>query len=174
MGRRDCDGPKKTFSGFLSMCWVHAPTSAWSEACATAGASSCHGVPLLTVRLKKAKQPDAAKASVILSYRKGARKITTRLPVIELAVESSDIFSQATEFEILLEAQDKKGDVVGEPKVGGAVNAATGTTTLRPGQREQITLRMLMNFEGKFTVKALNPTTLTTYTTLDLETDYAV
>ena len=131
-------------------------------------------VPVLTVRLQKAKQPDAAKASVILSYRKGARKITTRLPVIELAVESSDIFSQAAEFEILLEAQDKKGNVVGEPKAGGAVNAATGTTTLRPGEKEQITLRMAMEFEGKFTVKALNPTTLTTYTTLELETDYAV
>ena len=131
-------------------------------------------VPVLTVRLKKEKQPDATKASVILFYRKGARKITTRLPVIEIAVESSDIFSQAAEFEILLEAQDKKGNVVGEPKAGGAVNAATGTTTLRPGQKEQITLRMAMEFEGKFTVKALNPTTLTTYTTLELETDYAV
>jgi len=131
-------------------------------------------VPVLTVRLKKERQPDAANASVILSYRKGARKITTRLPVIELAVESTDIFSQAAEFEILLEAQDRKGNVVGEPKAGGAVNAATGTTTLRPGQKEQITLRMAMEFEGKFTVKALNPTTLTTYTTLELETDYAV
>lgn len=89
-------------------------------------------------------------------------------------MESSDIFSHAAEFEILLEAQDKKGNVVGEPKAGGAVNAATGTITLRPGQKEQITLRMAMEFEGKFTVKALNPTTLETYTTLELETDYAV
>ena len=32
----------------------------------------------------------------------------------------------------------------------------------------------MLEFEGKFTVKALNPTTLTTYTTLELETDYAV
>jgi hypothetical protein len=131
-------------------------------------------VPVLTVRLKKETQPEVTKASVTMSYRKGVKKITTRLPVIEIAVESSDIFSQAAEFEILLEAQDKKGNVVGEPKVGGAVNAATGTITLRPGQREQVTLRMVMEFEGKFTVKALNPTTLTTYTTLELETDYAV
>lgn len=131
-------------------------------------------VPVLTVRLKKEKRPAATKISVILSYRKGAKKITTRLPVIEVAVESSDIFSHAAEFEILLEAQDKKGNVVGEPKAGGAVNAATGTITLRPGQKEQITLRMAMEFEGKFTVKALNPTTLETYTTLELETDYAV
>ena len=29
-------------------------------------------------------------------------------------------------------------------------------------------------FEGKFTVKALNPTTLAIYAQLDLETDYTV
>jgi hypothetical protein len=131
-------------------------------------------VPVLTVRLKKELKPDASTASVNLTYRKGAKKITTRLPVVEVAVESSDIFSQAAEFEILLEAQDKKGNVVGEPKIGGAVNAATGTITLRAGQREQITLRMVMDYEGKFTVKALNPTTMAIYTTLELETDYAV
>nr|WP_294563132.1 PglZ domain-containing protein [uncultured Rhodopila sp.] len=131
-------------------------------------------VPVLTVRLKKEKLRDLATASVVLSYRKGARKITTRLPVIEIAVESSDIFSQATEFEILLEARDKKGKVVGEPKAGGAVNAATGTVTLRPGEKQQVTLRMDMEFEGKFTATALNPTTLSTFSTLELETDYAV
>jgi hypothetical protein len=131
-------------------------------------------VPVLTVRLKKEKLPDLATASVILSYRTGAKKITTRLPVIEIAVESSDIFSQATEFEIMLEARDKKGNVVGEPKAGGAVNAATGTVTLRPGEKQQITLRMAMEFEGKFTATALNPTTMTTYSELNLETDYAV
>jgi hypothetical protein len=30
------------------------------------------------------------------------------------------------------------------------------------------------DFEGKFTVKALDPTTLTAYSKLDLETDYTV
>jgi hypothetical protein len=129
-------------------------------------------VPVLTVRLKKDRQPDVATASVRLSYRKGGKKITTRVPVFEIAVESTDIFSQAAGFEVMLEAQDKKGNVVGELKVGGAVNAATGTITLCPGQKEQVTLRMELDFEGKFTVKALNPTTLTTYATLDLETDY--
>ncbi|KAA0676970.1 PglZ domain-containing protein [Roseomonas genomospecies 6] len=131
-------------------------------------------VPVLTVRLKKETQPDVATATITLGYRRGARRITTRLPVIEIAVESTDMFSQAAEFEILLEAQDRKGNVVGEAKAGGAVNAATGTITLRPGQKEQVTLRMAMEFEGKFIVKALNPTTLATYTTLELETDYAV
>lgn len=129
-------------------------------------------VPMLTLRLKKDGPLDAATATVTLAYRKGAKKITTRLPVIELAVESVDMFAQSETFEIQLEAHDKKGNVVGEAKPGGAVNAATGTIILRAGQKEQVTLRMTMEFEGKFTIKAFNPMTLATYTSLELETDY--
>jgi hypothetical protein len=33
---------------------------------------------------------------------------------------------------------------------------------------------MQLEYEGKFTIKALNPTTMGTYASLDLETDYAV
>jgi hypothetical protein len=84
------------------------------------------------------------------------------------------MFSVGQAFEVLLEAQDKKGNVVGEAKPGGAVNAATGTITLEPGNKAQVTLRMQMEFEGKFKVKALNPTTLAVYAQLELETDYAV
>lgn len=87
---------------------------------------------------------------------------------------SDDIFSQETSVEILLEAQDNKGNVVGEPRPGGDVNPATRTVTLMPGQRKQIALRMEPDFEGKFSVKALNPTTLASYSTLNLETDYTV
>ena len=74
----------------------------------------------------------------------------------------------------LLEAHDRKGKVVGEAKPGGPVNAATGTITLKPGQPEQVTVRMDPDYEGKFTLKALNPVTMTAYATLDLETNYAV
>lgn len=45
---------------------------------------------------------------------------------------------------------------------------------LTPGARKQIALRMIPDFAGKFTVKALNPTTLSAYSSLDLETDYSV
>ena len=75
---------------------------------------------------------------------------------------------------MLLEAHDKKGEVVGEAKPGGPVNAAAGTVILKPGERLQVTLRMQMEFEGKFTVKALDPNTLTAFATLELETNYAV
>jgi hypothetical protein len=129
-------------------------------------------VPVLTVRLRKEKQPGVATATVRLAYKGGKTKITTRLPVIEVSVESTDIFSRSADFEIQLEAQNRKGEVVGEPKPGGNVNPATGTINLRPGETKAITVRMQTEFEGKFTLKALNPTTQTTFATLDLETDY--
>jgi hypothetical protein len=131
-------------------------------------------VPVLTVRLRRAKQPGMAKASVALSYKNGAKRITTRLPVVDVAVDAADMFSLAADVEILLEAHDRKGAVVGEAKPGGLVNAATGTIALKPGKREQVTVRMDPDYEGKFTLKALNPVTMTAYATLDLETDYAV
>ena len=86
-----------------------------------------------------------------------------------------DLFSQEMSVEILLEAQDSKGNVVGEPRPGGDVNPATRTVILMPGQRKQIALRMDDEFRGKFSIKALNPTTLALASrgsALSLETDY--
>ncbi|WP_295543466.1 PglZ domain-containing protein [uncultured Thiohalocapsa sp.] len=131
-------------------------------------------VPVIRLQLRPAAQPTLEQARVRLSYKQGARHITTRMPVLEVAVETQDIFSQGAEFEILLEAQDRKGHVVGEAKAGGLVNPATGTVSLRPGSREKVTLKMSLEFEGKFKVKALNPNTLATYAQLDLETRYPV
>jgi hypothetical protein len=77
--------------------------------------------------------------------------------------------------EILLEAQDSKGNVVGEPRPGGDVNPATRTVTLMPGQRKQIALRMDEEFRGKFSVKASTPrpwSLASKGSELALETDY--
>src|SRR5262249_16252480 len=76
--------------------------------------------------------------------------------------------------EVLLEAHDRKNAVVGEAKPGGPVNAATGTITLKPGEPVQVAVRMNPEYQGKFTLKALNPVTLPTYHSIDLEPDYAV
>lgn len=131
-------------------------------------------VPVISVQLKQLDQPSVTQASVSIDYKNGAKRITTRVPVINVSVESMDMFSAQTDFEVLLEAYNKKGDVIGEAKAGGAVNPATGTLTLRPGDRVQVTLKMQMEFEGKFKVRALNPRTGETYSSLDLETDYTV
>jgi hypothetical protein len=129
-------------------------------------------VPILVARLDPVGQPDVRKVQVELNYKNGAKRITTRLPVIEVILISDDMFSQGASVEILLEAQDSKGNVVGEPRQGGDVNPATRTLTLTPGQRKQIALRMDDEFRGKFSVKALNPTTLAAYSALAIETDY--
>ena len=131
-------------------------------------------VPVITMQLKTTNQPAIQKASVTMTYRNGARSITTRMPVVELAVDTTDMFSIENNFEILLEAHSNNGDVIGEAKAGGAVNPVTGTITLKPGEKVQVTIKMLMNFEGKFKVKALNPKTYELYCQLDLATDYAV
>jgi hypothetical protein len=129
---------------------------------------------LLTVRLESTRPLDAKRAEVTLSYKNGATRITTRLPVIEVSLDHGNLFAAGAEFEILLEAHDRRGNVVGEAKAGGPVNPATGTMTLKPGERVQVPLKMQLEFEGKFKVKALNPTTMATYSSLDLQTDYTV
>lgn len=131
-------------------------------------------VPVIIMQLKASIQPTLHKASVSMGYKNGAKAITTRMPVIDLTVETTDIFSTENDFEILLEAHNSKGDVVGEAKAGGAVNPATGTLTLKPGDKIQVTIKMQMDFEGKFKIKALHPTTYAVYCQLDLATDYAV
>ena len=132
-------------------------------------------VPVLVVRLDNKTQAEPRKIMVVLTYKNGAKRITTRLPVIEVELVSDDIFSQDISLEILLEAQDAKGNVVGEPRPGGDVNPATRTVTLMPRQRKQIALRMDDEFRGKFSIKILNPTTLALASKgseLALETDY--
>ena len=132
-------------------------------------------VPVLVARLDTASRAEQRKGMVELTYKNGAKRITTLLPVIEVMLVSDELFSQDVSLEILLEAQDNKGNVVGEPRPGGDVNPATRTVTLMPGQRKQITLRMDDEFRGKFSVKALNPTTLALASKgseLALETDY--
>lgn len=131
-------------------------------------------VPLITIRLKQVKQPRIAAAKVTLAYKNGAKRVTTRLPVVDLAVEGENMFSLSETFEILLEAHDKKGEVVGEAKRGGLADVATGIITAKPGVKIQVTVKMAMEFEGKFVLKALNPVTLAQYASLELETDYAV
>jgi len=132
-------------------------------------------VPVLVARLDTAAHAELHKFAVELNYKRGAKRITTMLPVIEVMLVSDDMFSQEMNVEILLEAHDSKGNVVGEPRPGGDVNPATRTLTLVPNQRKQIVLRMDDEFRGKFSVKALNPTTLALASkgsSLTLETDY--
>lgn len=131
-------------------------------------------VPVIRMQLRSHEQPSVKRASVTIGYKQGATRITTLVPVIDVAVEAADMFSSEGSYEILLEAQDKKGNVVGEARATGPVNPATGTLSLQPGEAVKVNLKMQMEFEGKFKVKALDPRTQTVYSQIDLETDYTV
>tara|TARA_R110002049_G_C9176502_1_gene562795 strand:- start:2181 stop:4712 length:2532 start_codon:yes stop_codon:yes gene_type:complete len=131
-------------------------------------------VPAITVAFQDKAGPEPILESVQLTYKTGAKRITTRLPVVDLAVENTDMFLQGADFEILLEAHDRNGNVVGEARKGDPVDPATGTLTLKSGQNKQVTIRMDLEFEGKFTLLAFNPITMTAYASITLETDYAV
>ncbi len=147
-----------------------------------AGQSYFHGgaslqetvVPVIAVRLSTSPRDLAKQPTLTLRYKRGKNRITTRLPVVELEAGAGDLFSMDTPLDVLVEAQDKLGNVVGEAMPGGAVNPATRMVSIKPGETVQVTLKMDLEFQGKFTVKALDPMTLTAYSKLDLETDYTV
>jgi hypothetical protein len=131
-------------------------------------------VPVLTIRLEKPSAPERARVEVDLNYKQGAKRITTLLPVVEITLRSPDLFMQDAAVEILLEAQDASGKVVGESRPGSDVNPATRTISIRPGEKKQIVVRMDPDFAGKFSFKAVNPNTLATYAQIQMETDYTV
>jgi hypothetical protein len=131
-------------------------------------------VPVIQLNLNQNAPCENNDVSIALNYKNGAKRITTRIPVLEVQAVSQSLFSAEKAFEILLEAHDKKGNVVGEAKPGGCVNPATGAITLTAGGKEKVAIKMSLEFEGKFKIKALNPTTMTAYDQLELETDYTV
>lgn len=130
-------------------------------------------VPVLCVSLGGTTEAEVTPPPVTITYKNGAKKINTRLPVIDISV-GNDLFATGSDFEILLEAHDKQGDIVGEAKAGGSVNPSTGTVFVKTDEQIRVTVKMKLNFEGKFSIKALNPVTMTAYDTLHLETDYMV
>lgn len=131
-------------------------------------------VPLIQLHFRDDISTQGNDIEIELNYKNGANRITTRLPVIEVYAHIKSVFSIEKESEILFEAHDINGNIVGEAKPGGLVNPATGTITIKSGCKEKVTLKMSLEFEGKFKIMALNPTTLTVYDQLELETDYTV
>lgn len=128
-------------------------------------------VPVLVARLGAGDTGQTRRIDIDIFYKNGATRITTLVPVIDVTM-MADMFSQDRTLEILLEAQDSNGNVVGEPRPGGDVNPASRAVTLVPGKRTQVVMRMDEAFRGAFKIVALNPTTLASYASLALDTDY--
>jgi hypothetical protein len=132
-------------------------------------------VPVIQLDLRDKSGEIFDDAIIKISYKNDSKSITTRLPVVDISAETNQpLFAGEKEFEILIEAHNKRGDVVGEAKPGGIVNPATGTFTIKPGDRAQVIVKMNMEFEGKFKIKAINPNTGVAYDQIQLETDYVV
>ncbi len=137
-------------------------------------------VPVIEITLKSTTIKSNRNVSILLDYKKGTKRVTTRFAVIELKLESLqqrmfDDPNESVAIEILLEAHNSKNKVVGEAKPGQYVNSATGTILVEPGEAIKVTLKMDPEFEGEFKVKAIDPVTSTVLgVPLELETDYAV
>lgn len=129
-------------------------------------------VPVLVVRLRAAEESAARAPEVMLRFKRGDKRVTNLRPAFEIEVGLGDLFGAEKTVEILVEAHNRAGEVVGEALHSPPVNPATGTLALRPGDRADVTLRLDEAYEGKLVVKALNPTTLTLYSKVELETDY--
>ena len=129
-------------------------------------------VPVITLKLKKEELGDLSMVQVELTYKGGAKHITTRFPSVELSLVSVGIFD--TDIEILLEAIDKKGNVVGEAKRGGRVDTGSGTVTMKGLEKLNVIMSMNIAFQGKFSFSAFDPRTMTKHASISMETDYVV
>ena len=129
-------------------------------------------VPVITLQLHAKSESSERRPEVTLSYKRGAKKITTRLPVVDISASSEELFGMESPVEMLVEAQDQNGNVVGEAKTGGIVNPATRSLALMPGSSVKVPIRMDDTFRGKFVLKVLDPSTLVTMSSIELETNY--
>ena len=82
-------------------------------------------VPVIAIRLRPQAEETGSTPNVSLRYRGGATRITTRVPVIDVAVQSGDLFGFGTPVRVQLVVKDQAGKDVGEPRPGGPVDPAT-------------------------------------------------
>jgi len=130
-------------------------------------------VPYLQLKLKTAESDTGERPEVKLGYKR--KQITTKRPVIDVTLGPvKSLLIAMAEIELLIEAHDEAGNVVGQAQRGDGFDEMTGAVRLRPNSTGKITLSMNRTFEGSFVVKALDPALLTIYDTLSLETDYMV
>ena len=131
-------------------------------------------LPCLSVEFGTRSKPRRATVPTLaLTYRQGkSDRITTRRPVIDLSWPEASLFAEDSEREVLVEAVDTKGVVVGSAASGEAVNPATGGVRIRPGQAISVGLRMDEEFSGRFKIRALDPETGVSLGDLELRTAY--
>ena len=126
-------------------------------------------LPVISADLSKGEEKPK-RVDLHLSYKGGATdRITTRRPMIEIAVFQTGLFEEELEFQ--LEAYEKR-KVVGEVGTSNHVNPATNLVKIRVGEAIKVPLKMDDDFHGSFEVRATDPVTRINYATLKLKTDY--
>jgi len=127
-------------------------------------------LPVISVDLLARAEEKPRPVDLHLSYKAGStERITTRRPMIQIAVYQTGLFEEELEFQ--LEAYDKK-KIVGEVGTSNHVNPATNLVKIRSGESIKVPLKMDDDFHGSFEVKATDPVTGVNYATLKLRTDY--
>jgi hypothetical protein len=131
-------------------------------------------LPVITVRSASGDFDSSAAVSVRISYKRGsANKINTMRPMVEISYQSGDLFSQEA-IQILLEARSPKDEVVGEAAIGKLVDPSTGLVEIEAGQTVKVAIRMNEDYEGAFTLMALDPDTNKCHDKIKLKTDYTL
>ena len=132
-------------------------------------------LPCLTVHLeptgKNAKKslPD----NILLTYRQGkSDRITSRRPVLDLAWPQTGLFAEEGEVEVVVEAADSTGKIVGWVGACSSANPATGGVRIKQGDAISIGLRMEDDFSGSFSVRVLDALTNVLLANLTLKTGY--
>lgn len=114
-------------------------------------------LPALHVRVATERETKS-EWSLRLSYRgKDSGIVTTRLPMIEIAAFSDDMFQQ--EIALNLSAMDDSGNAVGAAASSGYTDKNTGHVVVRAGQAAKTPLRLDDEFSGKVTILAKDPNT---------------
>lgn len=144
-----------------------------------AGISYFHGgaslqeliVPMLHLKLEMESEETADSVQVLLKYKNDSKHITTRLPFISLSAEAEGLFNESDSIRVRVQAHASDEAVVGEPLSGKHVDTL-GIISLNYGETLRIGIKMNDDFEGPFTLRALDPETMVTYGELALKTEY--
>ena len=76
--------------------------------------------------------------------------------MVDLTWPQGDFFDEEAEIELIMEAVDSKGNVVGTVGTSPFLNPATGGVRIKSGSALSIALRMEEDFAGRFTVRVLD------------------
>ncbi len=128
-------------------------------------------LPVVCIDMDAPDKPKVNKMApeLVLSYRAGRKKVTTRRPFIDVEL-AAGLFTEELSF--VLQAVDSENRVVGHAAACEHVDAGTGMVTVQAGKSIKIPMRLDDDFDGGFEVQAINPENSYVYDRLSLKSDY--